>query len=554
MKKLNSRYYTVNKFLLITFLFLGSSLQASEYYISKNGSDSSPGTIDQPWNTIGMANSSLSAGDTVFIRAGEYREVIKPTRSGSKDSFITYSGYLNENPVITDSPGNTAIVLTSRSYIKIQNLKVDGKNLRPNANLDDWIIIDNGHYNVIQDCTLQYATDDGITLTNATHNQIINNTMDGAGHFDVDTVGIGEIISFRNSSNHNLFKNNTTARGGHNILLVVDSSFNAIVSNTFDNQWTTTGGYRSVVLKGSNVAYGWNLFEDNILTGTLEAADGNATAAMDVEGKGQIIRRNFFFNNAEHAISGSARIGKTVIVDNYIYNNTFYDNGGPELEWREYASTTELISGNVFKNNIGFKNRQDPMNANLDTNIHLALNSNMGGNTYISNNLMKANPGDANVRIKFASKVSLSDAQTAYPSNFSKNIQKDPGFVSQNPSKRNDFQLLADSNCIDAGDFLTTTTSASSGTLISVDAAGYFTDGFGVMAGDLVQVGSNAPVQIKKVDYSRNLITVNKDISWNKGDGVSLPYSGSAPDIGAIEHNDLAIMSPPLPPQMFETR
>jgi hypothetical protein len=37
------------------------------------------------------------------------------------------------------------------------------------------------------------------------------------------------------------------------------------------------------------------------------------------------------------------------------------------------------------------------------------------------------------------------------------------------------------------------------------------------------------------IDYSTNQITVAQPISWNAGDGVSLPYSGAAPDLGAFE-------------------
>ena len=41
--------------------------------------------------------------------------------------------------------------------------------------------------------------------------------------------------------------------------------------------------------------------------------------------------------------------------------------------------------------------------------------------------------------------------------------------------------------------------------------------------------------RIVAVDYGTNVITVDQSITWNAGDGIGFPYSGSAPDIGAHE-------------------
>lgn len=47
------------------------------YYISPFGNDSSGnGSIDNPWQTIGKANSSVAAGDTVILKNGTYSAVV----------------------------------------------------------------------------------------------------------------------------------------------------------------------------------------------------------------------------------------------------------------------------------------------------------------------------------------------------------------------------------------------------------------------------------------------------------------------------------------------
>jgi hypothetical protein len=123
----------------------------------------------------------------------------------------------------------------------------------------------------------------------------------------------------------------------------------------------------------------------------------------------------------------------------------------------------------------------------------------------------------------------------------------DPGFVDitrtagpwdQNPY---DFHLLPTSSAIDAGVFLTTTTSSGSGTIIPVADAGYFIDGYGIVEGDIIQLqGQTARARIVSIDYSTNRITIDTQLSWTSGLGVSLAYEGAAPDIGAYESSGSA--------------
>jgi hypothetical protein len=89
---------------------------------------------------------------------------------------------------------------------------------------------------------------------------------------------------------------------------------------------------------------------------------------------------------------------------------------------------------------------------------------------------------------------------------------------------------------IDAGTWLTATTSAGSGMQIQVGDARYFIDGWGIIEGDLIQLQDQTQTaRIRHVDYKGNILTVNTPLTWVSGQGVSLTYTGSAPDIGAYE-------------------
>ena len=90
--------------MFLTFLVLsqvlGSFASGTTYYVSPTGSDTDPGTESQPWKTIQKAADTLSAGDTVYIKAGTYQERVVPQNSGSAGIYITYSAYSGDTVTI----------------------------------------------------------------------------------------------------------------------------------------------------------------------------------------------------------------------------------------------------------------------------------------------------------------------------------------------------------------------------------------------------------------------------------------------------------------------
>ena len=71
---------------------------------------------------------------------------------------------------------------------------------------------------------------------------------------------------------------------------------------------------------------------------------------------------------------------------------------------------------------------------------------------------------------------------------------------------------------------------------VPVDDAASFADGFGLIDGDSIKVGTQAPVRIVAVDYAANTLTLAQPVSFAAGETVSLAYSGTAPDMGAYEY------------------
>lgn len=66
--------------------------------------DDNPGTADRPWKTIGRATGPdvLAPGDAVVVRAGVYREAVRPEAGGTgPDRRVTYAAYPGEAVVVS---------------------------------------------------------------------------------------------------------------------------------------------------------------------------------------------------------------------------------------------------------------------------------------------------------------------------------------------------------------------------------------------------------------------------------------------------------------------
>ena len=72
------------------------SLSGADIFVSPTGNDANSGALDEPFATIARALSSSQPGDTVNLRAGTYREVVAPVRSGTAESPIIIQNYNDE--------------------------------------------------------------------------------------------------------------------------------------------------------------------------------------------------------------------------------------------------------------------------------------------------------------------------------------------------------------------------------------------------------------------------------------------------------------------------
>jgi hypothetical protein len=100
------------RFLFLLSLFFLSAcaqiqggLEAEAYtqrlYIATNGNDANPGTLAQPFKTIQKCASVATPGTACLIRAGTYRETVRPVNSGQSGLPILFKAYNAEAVVIS---------------------------------------------------------------------------------------------------------------------------------------------------------------------------------------------------------------------------------------------------------------------------------------------------------------------------------------------------------------------------------------------------------------------------------------------------------------------
>ncbi|MFC1609950.1 MopE-related protein [Myxococcota bacterium] len=492
--------------------------------------DNNDGTQTAPWCTIGEANGRLTAGQTVYIRAGTYLdETISPANSGTSDNArITYVAYANETVTLEQSV--YCMRLQSRSYVTVLGLHFF--NCGRNVYLDD------SHHNNIGLCTFDNpagpATWAGSRVYHASqYNRIFNCTFSRYGEqsgSNPDWDDHGCILDIGNDneedqSDFNTVVNSTFYYGGHHILGVY-ANHNVIRGNTFHNEeWfachrTSIGGLcggRDVITNSSQPDINKrNIFEDNIIAYAGVPPDQVSSAGLSLRTPYNIVRRNAFYSSDSSGVTLSADGGNhNDPSNNHIYNNVFYRNGYLLVDdWdpRKYGlmlarwnddAQHNVMAGVAIKNNIFHEN-------------------NHGAIYYYY----------------------VNEAEQVVANNWEE--EGNPGFLTAtgDPDPFDfaalELQLADGSPCINNGGFLTQATNAGdNSTDLQVIDAGYFFDGYDIVEPDMIQLeGQTVAVPIDAINYATNHITLAEPLSWNPDDGVSLPYHGVLPDQGIHEYRD----------------
>src|SRR5688572_20309417 len=181
-------------------LALPGVARAAEYYVAPaGGSDSGACSMAAPCATVGGGQAKAAAGDTVWIRGGNYQGPssgligVAFTKSGSSNNRIKYFAYQNEIPVFNFSNINPTNRVTGfdirASWIHIKGLEVRGvRQFR--AGDDSWGIRIQGSgssNNILENLNVHHNEAPGIFITDGANNLILN--CDSHHNYDVLEMG-----------------------------------------------------------------------------------------------------------------------------------------------------------------------------------------------------------------------------------------------------------------------------------------------------------------------------------------------------------------------------
>ncbi|WP_025563563.1 NosD domain-containing protein [Psychromonas sp. SP041] len=496
------------------------------------------------------ATKIAKPGILFLIRQGDYQQALHVSMSGNEKAYIGFSAYQNEQvrikgvDSIDQRQAYGAIWLDEASYIAINGITVTdsigfGRFLNAHHN-----IFSNNNFtgSTIYNDGENASKRGGLYIAFSHHNQIIDN------RFQKGT----DLLSLVHS-NYNRVEGNIMTLAGHDIWNIKCGSFNVIRNNVFSNKkqklgavfdceegtmdWHGNGRFKqpAPVLDASQ----YNLIEHNIFKDAVRYYSTSGGNGIQYAGQHGIIRFNTFYHTNVGFSLASYRTEAAYTYSNRIYNNTFHDNwcvGIAVGRWIEKFEDNQFVN-NILWNNQGVGASQ----CNTQNATQILFSRKEGDQWFVRNNIASDKSDQVIGLWGVANKMSVYDFEGSFiPVQFKDTLAKDPLFVDQT---KHNYQLSANSPMIDAGVMLSNIISDSGkGLHVKVQDSQFFYDGAGIEGepGDQIMILSaeNKSLQsatIVHIDRKLNLLTLNKIVSWQKGDMISLPYQGTQPDLGAFE-------------------
>jgi hypothetical protein len=474
--------------------------QAGEYYVDPSqGLDSNSGSKEFPWKTVNYAFTVIQAGDTLNLNTGTYQP-ISGIPGGESGMPVTIKSAEGNRAVITNPGVNNGIYITN-DYIIIDGIEVHHvKNnciniLANHITIRNCILHDSGlgvktntdyfnHHILIEYCSF-YSFSDIAIFPDAVDKLIIrNNLLFNGLSVMMDPGAVKEMLIENNFVTNPKRKLGALKIRWGNVEEVTSPNCDgAIVRNNIFLE----GNKYNILLASANGAMVYNnTMINNLLGGSLE-------------------RAVVYMQQDPAEITPGKPNGPN--QRNVLINNIFQVNGGDSPDYNHNAlveareDMAEDILTNVFDHNLYYKSSGSLYIVN--------------GSTFIQGNEVTG----------WGEQFDMHSIVDQDPELNIKEILESP----------EDYRPSDESPAIDKGRQLTVTIEAGNSDIIKVEDSRYFYGGHGMINGDRIAINASDTATVIARDIIENTITINKILTWDEGDSVSIVFSGIAPDIGAYE-------------------
>jgi MYXO-CTERM domain-containing protein len=340
---------------LVAVLASGA-VYATTYHVATNGSDTADGlTAATAWFTIGRAQRTVRAGDTVMVHGGRYAftNANTPTliggeftTSGTAAAMITYTAVDGEAAPIFDLSNVTATGRVTGldvhcNFVHIIGLEEMGAHQFMSGQ-DSWGVRIQGNSNILERLNIHNNDAPGLFITSGSNNLVLN--CDSHNNYDVlEGGGSGDGFGCHSS-------------GGNNILRGCRS---------YDN---SDDGYDFINAAGPCIAQSSYSFRNGFVPGTTTAAGNGAGFKAGGYGSPPVVPAS---GAATHTVENCVASGNRA--------EGFYANHHP--------GTINFYNNTAFNNPQNFNMQADagfPSSHVIRNNIAMApgsLISNLSGGT-----------------------------------------------------------------------------------------------------------------------------------------------------------------------------
>jgi parallel beta helix pectate lyase-like protein/fibronectin type III domain protein len=273
------------------------------YYVSTSGSDTNPGSFEQPWRTVQRAMDTLKPGQRALVRAGVYEQNLVMRRAGTATDPITIENYPGERPVLhpaASSPSYPLRLTTGTAYVRFRGFVIENAVGASIQNVYGAGSNPGAHDYEISGCEIRNARNSsGMFIDNTNHhvyvigNLVHDNNESGVQHQGIYIEADDSLVA------NNLVYHHTN---GFGIQVRTDAS----------------AGPRRIVVTNNTVT-------DNSLGGILvEHTAIDTTVVNNVSAFNQGAGIRGYYSIEDHA-SDSIGTGN-VAHDNVVYGNAGYGN------------------------------------------------------------------------------------------------------------------------------------------------------------------------------------------------------------------------------------
>lgn len=347
---------------MLIVCFAAFSLSAQDYYVSASlGNDSNGGAQNAPFATINKGIAEVSAGGTVFVMNGTYKNqnygtasahpsdgslsvnmsnppVVIINKSGTEGNYITVRNYPNHSPKIVFDGRGGILINGSQSYIIIEGFDIEG----PAASITYGMAIADREWKIkchVENLNYIHSYFSGFGIWGGFSQNFLHHHITVRNNTVHHTTGSG--IRF-NDSDHITIENNTV----YNTTWWTSNASSAIVfAETIASSEQDNGDDIKMIMRGNTVYNNWNriLFyktSEPPNSGNDNAKYGTAAFTQIWDGQGLYVTRNdnnyngtFLFENNLCVNNGKNGINfdHSIAASGLMRNNTIYYNGVHEI-------------------------------------------------------------------------------------------------------------------------------------------------------------------------------------------------------------------------------